>query len=81
MDIIRMDTYKKEYNIQCFEEHVAQILSIYCKETNQEDYTKAVISVGDMNGVHYKKFRDRNWQILDALERAKVAYRFALSKW
>ena len=81
MDIIRMDTYKKEYNIQCFEEHVAQILSIYCKETNQEDYTKAVISIPDMNGAKYKAFRQKNWRMLDALEKAKVSYRFAVSKW
>ena len=76
-----MDTYQKDHNIECFEEHIAKILSIYCKETNQEDYTKAVISVADMNGQNYKKFRDRNWEMLDALERAKFAYRFALSKW
>ena len=76
-----MDAYKKDYNIECFEEHVAEILSIYCKETNQEDYTKAVISVADMNGARYKAFRQKNWRMLDALEKAKVSYRFAVSKW
>ena len=76
-----MESYKKDYNLECFEEHIAEILSIYCKQTNQEDYTKAVIAVADMNGHKYKDFRQKNWQMLDALERTKVAYRFALSKW
>ena len=76
-----MESYKKDYNLECFEEHIAEILSIYCKATNQEDYTKAVISVADMNGQRYKAFRQKNWQMIDALERAKIAYRFALSKW
>ena len=76
-----MESYKKDYNLECFEEHIAQILSIYCKKTNQEDYTKAVISIPDMNGMKYKAFRQANWEILDALEKAKIAYRFALSKW
>ena len=76
-----MESYKKDYNLECFEEHVAQILSIYCKETNQEDYTKAVISVADMNGARYKAFRQKNWRMLDALGKAKVSYRFAVSKW
>ena len=76
-----MDTYQKDHNIECFEEHIAQILSLYCKATNQEDYTVAKNGYADMNGFKYKEFRNRNWEMLDALERAKVAYRFAISKW
>jgi hypothetical protein len=75
-----MDIYKKDYNIECFEKHIAKILSLYCKATNQEDYTKAVISVADMNGAKYKAFRSKNWEMLDALERAKVLYRSAMAK-
>jgi len=76
-----MDSYSKDHNEKCFNDYIAEVLSIYCQETNQEDYTSTLRHIPDMEGRRYKEFRSRNWRMLNALERLKVKYRSALSKW
>ena len=76
-----MAIYQKDNHEQRFNKYIAEILSIYAKETNQEDYTTTLRHIPDMSGYRYKAFRQRNWRILDALERLKVMYRHSQSRW
>jgi len=76
-----MAIYKKDDHQKRFDKYLAEVLSIYTKETNQEDYTSTLRHIPDMEGRRYKEFRNRNWRMLNALERLKVKYRSALSKW
>ena len=76
-----MDSYSKDHNEKCFNDYIAEVLSIYCQETNQEDYTSTLRHIPDMSGYRYKMFRNRNWQILDALEKLKIMYRHSQSRW
>ena len=76
-----MALYQKDDHEQRFNEYIAEVLSIYAKETNQEDYTSTYRHKADMSGERYKMFRTRNWQILDALEKLKIMYRHSQSRW
>ena len=76
-----MAIYQKDDHEQRFNKYIAEVLSIYAKETNQEDYTTTLRHIPDMCGRRYKDFRQRNWRILDALERLKVMYRHSQSRW
>ena len=76
-----MAIYQKDDHEQRFNKYIAEILSIYAQETNQEDYTTTLRHIPDMSGYRYKEFRQRNWRILDALERLKAMYRHSQSRW
>ena len=76
-----MAIYKKDDHQKRFDKYLAEVLSIYTKETNQEDYTSTLRHIPDMSGHRYKMFRNRNWQILDALEKLRLMYRHSQSRW
>ena len=76
-----MAIYNKNDHEQRFNEYIAEVLSLYAQETNQEDITTTLRHIPDMTGRRYKEFRNRNWQILDALEKLKIMYRHSQSRW
>ena len=76
-----MAIYKKDDHQKRFDKYLAEVLSIYAKETHQEDYTTTLRHKADMTGYRYKMFRNRNWRMLDALEKLKVMYRHSQSRW
>ena len=52
----RMDDYQKHYHTELFEDCLSEVLSIYCEETNQEDYTNTANWRVDISGVKYGVF-------------------------
>ena len=76
-----MAIYQKDDHEQRFNKYIAEVLSIYAQETHQEDYTITLRHKADMTGYRYKMFRNRNWRMLDALEKLKVMYRHSQSRW
>ena len=76
MDKNTIREYQKHFNEQC-----AEILHIYNKKTNQEDYTNASRYQVDGSGKGFNQYIKDNHQILDAIDKLKTAYRFALSRW
>ena len=76
MAIYQKDDHEKRFNLL-----IAEVLSLYAKETHQEDYTSTLRHIPDMSGKRYRDFRQRNWRMLDALEKLKVMYRHSQSRW
>ena len=76
MDKNTIREYQEYFNGYC-----AEILSIYNKKTNQEDYTNVKRYQVDNSGKGFNQYIKDNHQILDAIDKLKTAYRFALSRW
>jgi len=73
--------YNKQEYLQCFQANLDTLLSIYCEETAQEDYTNLSNWREDISGVKYGQWRKRNHKFISALEKLKQTYRHALSRW
>ena len=71
----------KQYHYQNFNDHISEVLSIYNQRTNQEDYTNIRRYTSDPSGKNFKVYQKENWEMLEAIEKVRVAYRFAMSKW
>ena len=71
----------KQYHYKNFNAHISEILSIYNKRTGQEDYTDDKRYQVDNSGKKFNQYQKENWEMLDAIERARTAFRFAMSKW
>ena len=71
----------KQYHYENFLSYITEVLSIYNQQTNQEDYTDSRRYTSDTSGKNFKKYQKENWRMLEAIEKVKVAYRFAQSKW
>ena len=71
----------KQYHYQNFNDHISQVLSIYNQKTNQEDFADERRYRVDNSGKEFNKYQKENWEMLDAIERVRTAYRFAMSKW
>ena len=71
----------KQYHYKNFNAHISEILSIYNKKTGQEDYTDDKRYQVDNSGKKFAQYQKDNWEILDAVERARTAFRFVMSKW
>jgi hypothetical protein len=57
------------------------LLRLYCRETNQEDYTSVSGSWRiDVNGHKYRQWSKRNWELLKALSDLKQMYRTAINQ-
>ena len=76
-----MAIYQKDNHEQRFNKYIAEIHSIYAKETNQEDYTKNGDWRRDLMGLNYGKFRKKNHKILDAISKVRLKWRHSLSRW
>ena len=77
----RMDDYQKHYHTELFEDCLSEVLSIYCQETDQEDYTKNGDWRRDLMGLNYGKFRKKNHKMLEALSKVRLKWRHSLSRW
>ena len=71
----------KQYHYKNFNDHISQVLSIYNQRTNQEDYTNIKRYTSDPSGKGFKEYQKDNWEMLEAIEKVRVAYRFAMSRW
>lgn len=71
----------KQYHYKNFNDHISEVLSIYNQKTNQEDYTDVKRYRIDNSGQGFKQYQKDNFEILDAVEKLRTAYRFAMSKW
>ncbi len=76
-----MANNQKNYHTELFEDCLSEVLSIYCKETNQEDYTQNGDWRVDLMGLNYGKFRKKNYEMLDALAKIRLKWRHSLSRW
>ena len=76
-----MAIYNKDEYTKCFQTYLDKVLSVYCEATNQEDYTNLSNWREDISGTKYGQWRKKNYKMIDALEKIKVTYRHALSRW
>ena len=76
-----MAIYNKDEYTKCFQAYLDEVLSIYCEETSQEDYTTSQNWRLYISGVQYGRWRKKNHRMIQALEKLKVTYRHALSRW